>query len=233
MACRFLPDGPVLDPLLVAAVGATPKINPLISPPPDDPKERDYIKWNMLYTSSFAQRSSDPSHLSWSRGREDPATFPRVSSMRLLSRNFTWIVDIRAAHRDVGVTCGDVIDQLSEFLHMHTNQAEYDAASGATRRKVGEAYHLNRSRAYGVPGGRMGEGLLRADWLGPESMFEGIERDAEFVRARLAINSRKELPCVWVLRCTKRWIMSEEEQRDFDQRERAEERRRRSGGEFS
>lgn len=170
----------------------------------------------MLFSSAFARRSSDPSHISFSKGRDEPATFPRVTSIRLLSHTFPWVIDIHAGNPEIGVTCGDVVDQLSNFLLSRIGQGDFDAAPRRTQSKISETYHLNRSRAHGVPGGRMGEGLMRADWLGVETMFEGIEKDADYVRSRLSLQSRKELPCIWVLRCARRTAMTEDEMRELD-----------------
>ncbi|TDL15868.1 hypothetical protein BD410DRAFT_777654 [Rickenella mellea] len=221
---RFAPGknyGPVLDPLQVAAVGARPQLNPLIAPPPEDPQERAHLTWNMLFETARAKRSDDSRSLSWSKGRDEPATFPRVTSLRLLCRTFPWTVDIKAHRRELGVTCGDVIDQLCTFLMGHVSGSEYNASSNVVKRKVTETYQMNRSATHDVPGGRLGEGLKRIDWLGTDTMFEGVEFDPEYVRRRLGFTSRgKDLPCVWVLNCGKRWVLSDEERREMEEMER-------------
>ena len=142
--------------------------------------------------------------MSWADGREDPATFPRVTSLRIMSRSFPWIVDIQAVDPSIGVTCADVIDQLSTFLLGAQQQSDFESEPLTKQRLISKTYYENRSAADGVPGGRMGRAMCRVDWLGRETMFDGLERDTEFVRHRISLNSKRDIACMWVLRCGKR-----------------------------
>ncbi|KAF7353823.1 hypothetical protein MVEN_01067900 [Mycena venus] len=159
--------GPVLEPFLIRAVHAKVRLNPLIQPTPDSAgAPPPYLKWNMLFPSNQCQRSDEAVHMSWSNGRHEPATFPRVTLLQLVSETFPWVVKITARNRDIGVTCGEVVDYISRDMYRLTGQAEYEALPSGRKRIVGEAYRHNRSRANGVPGGQLNPGMLRLDWLG-------------------------------------------------------------------
>ena len=105
---------------LIKVVGAHPKLNPLIQPLADD-SDRPYIQWNMLFPTSDCRRSVDPAHVSWSSGRGDPATFPRVTNLRLVSDTYPWMIDVHARDPDIGVTCGEVDDFIHENVMRMSN----------------------------------------------------------------------------------------------------------------
>ncbi|KAH8110618.1 hypothetical protein DFH11DRAFT_1514099 [Phellopilus nigrolimitatus] len=206
--------GPVLDPLHAGVVNCKPKVNPLIAPAPEDRNKRDYLTWNMLFSSAFVHRSNEPAHQSWISGRDAPATFPRLSSLRIISRRFPWFVDVHARNPGIGVTCGDAIDTLAAFFMTQTPGKEYEVCSRADQMRISTAYHHNRSMADNVPGGRLGSGLRRCDWLGEQTMFDGIEADQEYVRERLSLSrSQRDMPCIFVLNCEKRLPMTADELR--------------------
>jgi hypothetical protein len=187
----FPSDGPVLDPFLVAVVRADLRLNPLLSPAPDD-SDRVYLKWNMLFSSSHCLRSNDPPHKSWTAGRGEPASFPRVTQLRIISKAFPWIINIQAKDKAIGVTCAEVIDGIADFLQKLAKGSEYKALPRNRQRAIKEAYSHNRAPAHGVPGGVLGEGLRHLDWLCKETMYSGIERNDGFVRSQ----------CGEVLNCT-------------------------------
>ncbi|KAI0255304.1 hypothetical protein BJV78DRAFT_1179039 [Lactifluus subvellereus] len=201
--------GPVLEPMLVKAVGATVRINPLLLPVGDD-EARPHLRWNMLFHTAHCHRSTDPSHRSWSNGRQEPATFPRVSQLRLVSHAVPWILNVRATNRAIGVTCGDVIEQLSDYLQRRLRKEDYDGAAGMKRRAIRDAYHHNRSRSAGVPGGQLGDGLKALDWLGTQTMYGGIQQNEQFVLDRFNV----VLPCTFELLCVERSVVSEDEAED-------------------
>ena len=113
-----------------------------------------------------------------------------------------------------------------------TLKAEGDGAGGAQQRRVGGAYHHNRSRAPGVPGGSLGEGMRRVDWLCDETQFGGLELDDEFLKTRWAIGTKRPLPCTFVLNCLERGVVEDEgfehvdsEGEDDEDRDRPRQRR--------
>lgn len=198
--------GPVLDPMLIKAVGAKLEINPLLMPLGDD-DERPHLRWNMLFSTAHCHRSTDPTHRSWSNGRQEPATFPRITNLRLVSNVFPWILDVKATSPAVGVTCGDVIEQLSDHLQRRLRKEDYEGATGAKRRAIRDAYHYNRSRNAGVPGGQLGDGLKALDWLGPQTMFGGALVNESLVRDRFNV----VIPCMLELVCIERPIIADDE----------------------
>lgn len=208
----FIVDGPVLDPFLVAVVKCIPKVNPLLTPAPEDLASRNYLTWNMLFPSNYVHRSNEPGHLSWSEGRDTPATFPRLTALRLISHQFPWFVDIVARNRNVGVTCGEVIDQLSDFLNTPCSKSEYHAVPAEKRRQIDAAYYNNRGMSHDVPGGRLGQGLKYLDFLREDSEFGGIEVDTSYVRERMSLrNNSRDLSCVFVVHCSKRLGQTQDE----------------------
>jgi hypothetical protein len=202
-------DGPVLEPMLVKAVAATPQINPLLIPIGDE-DDRPHLRWNMLFSTAHCHRSTDPTHRSWSNGRQEPATFPRVTEIRLISRAFPWTVHIRATNRSIGVTCGDLIEQLSEHLQRRLRKEDYEGTSGARRRAIRDAYHHNRSRSAGVPGGQLGDGLKVLDWLGPQTMFGGLQLNEQLLLERFNVVT----PCMLELLCIERPIVGDDDMED-------------------
>ncbi|KAJ7611685.1 hypothetical protein FB45DRAFT_803729 [Roridomyces roridus] len=201
--------GPVLEPFLIRAVHAHVRLNPLIQPLVEA-DDRPYLKWNMLFAPNQCQRSDDAPHLSWSQGRGEPATFPRVTQISLVSETIPWLISITARNRDIGVTCGEVIDYISRNMFMLTGQSEFESLPRTRREPIARAYRHNRSTARGVPGGQLGPGMLRLDWLGLDTMFGGVRENERVVR-RVCHDL---LPCTFELVCVRRYPMNEEEIRN-------------------
>ena len=195
--------------MLVKAVAATPQINPLLIPIGDG-EDRQHLRWNMLFSTAHCHRSTDPFHHSWSIGRQEPATFPRVTELRLISRAFPWIVHIRATNRAIGVTCGDLIEQLSGHLQRRQRKEDYDGTSDQKRRAIRDAYHHNRSRSAAVPGGLLGDGLKALDWLGTQTMFGGLKLNEQLLLERFNVI----LPCMLELLCVDRPLVGDDDAED-------------------
>ncbi|EIW60957.1 uncharacterized protein TRAVEDRAFT_36506 [Trametes versicolor FP-101664 SS1] len=212
--------GPVLKPVLVHRMKCKMEVNPLLQLP-GEAVEHDYLKWNMLFPTGNCQRSSDRPGRSWHSGRYAPATWPRVTSIRLVSRSFPWTLDIPASQPELGVTCGDVIEAVHNSMYTRLSQSQFDNASRQQKRLLSESFYHNRSTAHGVPGGRLQQTLLRCDWLGQDTMFGGVFDDEPVVRELC----RSSLPCTFVLACVKRYPMTEAEIREQEERERQEEDR--------
>lgn len=215
-----LVDGPVLDPILVAAIDCSPKLNPLLWSPFEEPYLglRDFLTWNMLCSINCVRSFSEP-NVPWVDGRDTPATFPRVSSLRLVFRLFPWTVNISARDPDVGLTCGDVIDQLSTFLLEPADRGAFEMCADDTKRQVWQTYRLNRSHGTGRSEATLGPELRRCDWLGINTMFDGVEFDKDLARERMGMDQSLvdiHLPCVFVVRTTRR-LTEEEEQHDLQE----------------
>ena len=200
-------------------VKAKLELNPLLAPPPDGPEDRPYLKWNMLFPTAQCQRSSDPGHRSWAEGRHAPATWPRVKSMRILCRCVPWELQIKASDPEVGVTCGDVIEGIHDYMYGRVSTQQLDNATAAHKRLVGQSYWHNRSTAHGVPGGRLYNTLLRCDWLGLQTMFGGIVDADHALLDDLACGAN--MPCTFELKCLQRYPMTEAEIREHEARETA------------
>jgi hypothetical protein len=198
-------------------VKADVKLNPLISPLPEDGSDQIHLNWNMLFPTSTVQRSTDPSHISWSKGRDAPATFPRISSLRLVSDTIPWVLNVEARDINLGVTCGEVIDSIGHQLLKFSDKHDYERLTPTLRHEVGIAYRRNRSREPGVPGGQLGQGMKRLDFLRQDTMFAGIEVNDRVVKRVCG----DVLPCMFVLKCSKIFPVTRQEVEDREARLRA------------
>jgi hypothetical protein len=125
--------------------------------------------------------------------------------------------NVRAKDRRAGVTCGEVIDALAENFSRLAKQVDYDALPPRRKQQVSEAYEHNRSTAHGVPGGKLGRGLQRLDFLYKDTMFGGIVIDDALAKRLIG----ETLPCTFVLRCLRRYALTREEIREQEARDRA------------
>ncbi|KAG2087855.1 hypothetical protein BD769DRAFT_1713685 [Suillus cothurnatus] len=199
--------GPVLEPFLVRAVSATISINPLLSPPTDS--HEDYLRWNMIFPTSTCYRTTGPKR-SWIKGREAPATFPRLSQI--------------PRRQNIGVTCGEVIETLSAYFHGDVAKKEYEGVSTRRRREIWQAYQYNRSTDSNVPGGHLGEQLRRLDWLCSTSRWGGLVRNDEFIKEACG----DVLPCTFELKCIPSYPLTPEEASEQQRMARHAENRSRS-----
>jgi hypothetical protein len=126
--------------------------------------------------------------------------------MRIVSDLFPWIFTVTARDRTAGVTCGEVIDTLSEHFSRRSSDADYDTLSTRRKDQVSEAYQYNRSTAHGVPGGTLGQGMRCLDFLGKDVKYGGIVLDVAALRRICG----DVLPCVFVLNCQRRALTQEE-----------------------
>ncbi|KAF5349648.1 hypothetical protein D9756_008988 [Leucocoprinus leucothites] len=211
--------GPVLDALQLRVVGAILELNPLLTPVPESGPESEkiYLRWNMLMESSLVHRSCDPLQVSWSAGRNEPATFPRLSVLKIVSEHFPWLIEVKARNPDAGVTCGEVIEAIAQNMDKLTSKSDYEVLPNSLKKMVLDAYRYNRSRNPDVPGGKMGDGLKRVDFLGQMTAFGGLEVDPGAIGRVCGV----VVPGYVLLRCDKREFMTPEEVRAQHARERA------------
>lgn len=206
--------GPVLEPFLARVVGAVIKINPLLAPPGDS--HEDYLRWNMLFHTSNCYRTTD-SRRSWMKGRKAPATYPRLTYVRLVSRSFPWMIQIVARDKSVGVTCGEILDGISGYLYGDVAKREYGNVSKSLKRQIWMAYQQNRSTDPNVPGGRLGEALKRLDWLGNDTRFGGLVVNDEFIKEICG----DVLPATFELKCLPSYPLTQQELHDQQLRQQA------------
>ncbi|KAI9570843.1 hypothetical protein HD554DRAFT_2081670 [Boletus coccyginus] len=203
--------GPVLEPFLAKIVGAAIKLNPLLAPPADT--QDDYLRWNMLFHTSNCYRTTE-ARRSWIKGRNAPATHPRLTHIRIISRTFPWMIQARAQNSKLGVTCGEVLDAVSAYLYGDVAKKEYENLPGPKKRQIWEGYRFNRSTDSNAPGGRLGEGLKRLDWLGSSSRFGGLVANETFVKDHCG----DVLPCTFELKCLPSYPLTAQEVREQQQR---------------
>ncbi|OAX36070.1 hypothetical protein K503DRAFT_695803 [Rhizopogon vinicolor AM-OR11-026] len=215
--------GPVLEPFLVRAVAANIRINPLLSPPTDS--HNDYLRWNMIFSTSTCYRTTE-SRRSWIKGRDAPATFPRLSYVRIISRSFPWMISVKARRKNLGVTCGEVVEAISAYMQGDVARKEYESSPSRRRREIWSAYQFNRSTDINAPGGQLGEQLRRLDWLGSNARFGGIVRNDDFVKEACG----DVLPCTFELQCIHNYPLNQEEAAEQRRRHAQDRSRPRSAG---
>lgn len=133
---------------------------------------------------------------------------------------------INALNRSVGVTCGEIIDAISDSLYRHVSRAEMQ--STPNNRDITQTYWHNRSTAADdVPGGRLGDGVRRVDWLLHNTAFCGIVKNDDLVKAQCG---GALLPCTFELKCESRFDpdpqLREQERLGREERERLARRSR-------
>ncbi|KII89398.1 hypothetical protein PLICRDRAFT_109828 [Plicaturopsis crispa FD-325 SS-3] len=195
--------GVVLTPQQVAAVEATLQLNPILEPPTED-GSKDHLLWDMLFDSGphCKLASQKASHRAWMAGRKAPATFPRTTRISLVTEGLLREIVVSARDAAVGVTCGEVIDKIDEVLHKAAPKEMYSRLpkSGSSRRltqdNVLAAHAYNRSTAPDVPGGRLEQYLMWADFLLRRTVFGGIAVNRRYLEDCFNV----EMPCTFELR---------------------------------
>ncbi|SRR5258707_767478 len=175
-------DGIVLDTLKFDILKPSVVVHALLGPTPETPTHATLV-FDLLWPPSMIHLSTEHPSRSWMSGRSDPATFPRLSHVRLISPHFPWMIDVK---NNAGVTCGDVAQRISSFILQRVDKSEWDPLSQEDKAEIGNSYNWNRSTARGAPGGAyLPKGLTRVDFLGKRTRFAGIVRDDRFVKDRL------------------------------------------------
>jgi hypothetical protein len=208
-----------MEPFDLHILGAKLELNPLLLPPADTAE--DFLKWNMLFQPSSCHRSTDAAHVSWSRGRDEPATFPRITKLNAVMMMFTY--EINATDPNVGVTCGDVIEQTYVALSIRTAKDEYEALKSKAKQAVAKAYRWNRSTDPQAPGGRLGDGMRRLDFLGENTIFGGLRecsRSLNGDRMASGMSGTAAMPWLFELVNTQRYAMTHAEVEQQQRRER-------------
>ena len=148
------------------------ELHPLLTPASS--RSEIHLVWDMRWPARHCQRSDEPESRSWVRGRAFPATYPRVTSLRMLCSGLRWQCTIVASNEEQGVTCEDVIEGLQFFMEVRVSQDELERASAGRQEILSHAYWDNRSTEPGSPGRLLPNTLLRFDWLGKKTKFGGL-----------------------------------------------------------
>ena len=188
--CAHHIDGPVHNARTATLLDTTFEVNPILRhlPPQSDENRLEY---NVLFSLSTASLFKDKQEISWVDGRDEPAVLPRVETLTLISEHFPWMIYVKASDADVGVTCADVMEALSKDLHKSFSKDEVDRWSKGRLEKISAVYHYNRKAKEGVPGGALGKGFRRVDYLSEYTIFDGIEYDDAMARERFGFSPIK------------------------------------------
>ncbi|KAI6023165.1 hypothetical protein BKA83DRAFT_3643458 [Pisolithus microcarpus] len=116
----------------------------------------------------------------WMKQHEAPATFPRLAYVRIISRSFPRMIQIDARDLTTGVTCGEILDAIFEYLYSDVTKDESENVSETLKLHIFSSYEHNRSTDPNVPGGGLGVALKRLDWLGNNTMFGGLVLSDKF-----------------------------------------------------
>lgn len=213
-------DGPVLTPMIVSIVEAKLRMNPILLPP-SHPDSKAHLTWNLLCPTSDIHYSTDPVHKSWSTGRHSPATFPRTNQLIIITtvNTWQWYIPVNAHNPKVGVTCTEIVDAVEKSMRRMTVKKDWNAIpTRELQNEVAQSYKRNRGRGEGlsfkVPGGNLGDGMVRMDFLRDYIYWGGLEvidtdqPDTEgdhqhIMRRWLDLNARSPVvgwPCTLVLR---------------------------------
>ncbi|GJJ11793.1 hypothetical protein Clacol_006031 [Clathrus columnatus] len=177
--------GPVLSPFQLSLLGIPLEVNPLLKPSTE--QSLVHLEYNVLFPTNFAHRSDDPPGISWSRGRNEPATLPRVSEMRLISKKYPWVIDIQASKPDEGVTCIEVVQAIHRDAGLNVKAKVYNALPNRSKALVSKQYNHNRSTSRHAPGGAFDSGLKRGDFMLEFIMFNGLVDDQPLVAERFKV----------------------------------------------
>ncbi|KAG6847428.1 hypothetical protein H0H93_008181 [Arthromyces matolae] len=155
--------GPVLKPFEIQLLHIETRINPLLSPRPQQPENRAYLKWNMVFPSRDSLVAINGSSTLWYKGRDQPATFPRISDMSIIiAQIFPCLVKIRAKDPAIGITCGEVVDALAYEFQLGVSVHDYHDRRWYSRPAVLAPFR---------------HAMRRLDLLGKYSMYGGIYVD--------------------------------------------------------
>ncbi|KII89368.1 hypothetical protein PLICRDRAFT_175558 [Plicaturopsis crispa FD-325 SS-3] len=184
--------GPVLPTLLLPHVDACPELNPLLCPPLLDKTFSHRVNWEMLFPSSYARCSHTVSEKTWSEHLHSPATFPRLRKIFIVSRSFPWIIHINPEDFNVGITCGDVLDEIYSYLYVRVVREEIRVLPPSDLNAFDAAYHHNRTRRdeHGEPTVslmRHSAAMRRLDWLSHKTFFGGLSRDDAYIAERFSV----------------------------------------------
>ena len=112
------------------------QINPLIEYASGDTADRVHLKWNMTFPASRIRRSDEGKSAKWTRGRNEPATFPQLPGMLLVSESIPWRIQVEARNTELGVTCGEILECISQELSRLATKEEYATLSAENQREL-------------------------------------------------------------------------------------------------
>ncbi|KAG9022388.1 hypothetical protein FRB95_014866 [Tulasnella sp. JGI-2019a] len=177
---KWLPGteyGPALDHLVYTIVQPPViELHPLLRPISESRDSADpFLVFDILFPPNTIHLSTEPPRKSWSKGRKDPATFPRLKLLRLVNQFVPWVIQV-STDSDAGITVSDVINAIHEHFRVNASQEDdWNSCDPGSQSEILMAYKWNRSTEMGAPGGIMPDALLRGDFLMERTMFAGMK----------------------------------------------------------
>lgn len=185
-------DAPVLDHLSFNIV-KPPVIetHPLLRPVSESRDSSEpFLVFDILFPPNTIHVSNEPPRKSWSKGRKDPATFPRLSVIRLISKYTPWVIQV-TSDAPGGISVSDVISAIHEHFRVNASEDDdWNSVDATAQSEILMAYKWNRSTEMGAPGGIMPEALLRGDFLMERTMFAGLKlADPEICEEKMGVKN--------------------------------------------
>ncbi|KAK0239290.1 hypothetical protein EDD85DRAFT_829750 [Armillaria nabsnona] len=171
--------GPILDVESVAKLRLHPMLHPILR---STSSNDDHIVWNMIYPPETAIRARKDVQEPYDAFRFEPATFPRVARLNIVSRCHPWEFIVRSYDDSAGVTIGDVLRTLFMYLSVGLNEIDLQAASAEHKQAI-TAAHDARTRVL-PPDKELNWNITILDWIGQETHFAGFIHDIEYLEGR-------------------------------------------------
>ncbi len=171
-------DGPILDVESVAKLRLHPMLHPILRSTSSDD---DHIVWNMIYPPETAIRARKDVQEPYDAFRFEPATFPRVARLNIVSRCHPWEFIVRSYDDSAGVTVGDVLRILFMYLSVGLKEIDLQATSAEHRQAI-TAAHDARTRVL-PPDKELNRNITILDWIG-QTHFTGFIHDIEYLEGR-------------------------------------------------
>lgn len=167
----MLVDGPILRPRDAMKLGPL-RINPRICSTGDGP----LVRWDVTQPPTSAVIVHDGRVIPFDDFRYEPATSPRITHVKTISRLMEWDWRISSKIEEMGVTVGDLLIALSVVLPVRMSQWDMKSLSEEARESAIRTYEARR------PG--EGKGPQIYDLLSGNTLFGGWVHDQDYERER-------------------------------------------------
>ncbi|KAF9017308.1 hypothetical protein BDZ89DRAFT_1074860 [Hymenopellis radicata] len=168
------PDlGPVLHPSFAKSLGPI-TLNPLLASPFSDQRR---LHWDIRFYFEDAKYVTPQREipLSIPNAHLQPATAPRIPRLSIISRSFSWSMQVNARIAPAGVTVYDVLDTICRILQMVLADRDLRNTNASHRSAIISAAEARASQSIGPPGIRV------FDWLTKATQFGGLVHDPDHV----------------------------------------------------
>ncbi|KAJ6538886.1 hypothetical protein DFH09DRAFT_930108 [Mycena vulgaris] len=135
-----------------------------------------------------------PFYIAAYSGLDAPFAPSRPSSIRIMSKDFPWALDVDETTAGAGVTCREVLDALYDSLQTPLADHEWGFSSDDLRQRILRAWR----RRGPLHSGNMTL-LKRVDLLGGRCKLQGFCRDEDFV-VRRSFPGARSVTDTWIAR---------------------------------